>query len=139
MTSVDRVTDEQLLEAAGEAAGRAYAPYSHLRVGAAVVGESGRVYTGANVENAAFPSTLCAEAVAIGHAVASGERSLSTVAVVSPDLPSIYPCGQCRQRMAEFDVERVIVEGGDGPDSHRLDELLPGRFTDWRDTPSTSS
>lgn len=139
MTSVDHVTDDHLLEAAREAAEQAYAPYSHLRVGAAVVGESGAVYTGANVENAAFPSTLCAEAVAIGHAVASGERSLTLVAVISPDLPSIYPCGQCRQRMAEFDVQRVIVEGSEGPDSHRLEDLLPGRFTDWRDSPSTSS
>jgi cytidine deaminase len=134
------MTDGELLEAAREAAARAYAPYSHLRVGAAVVGESGTVYTGANVENAAFPSTLCAEAVAIGQAVASGERSLVTVAVASLDLLGIYPCGQCRQRMAEFDVRRVVVENEHGdPFDHSLEEMLPGRFTDWRELPSTSS
>lgn len=127
------MTDAELLAAAGEAAATAYAPYSALRVGAVAVGESGVAYPGANVENAAFPSTLCAEAVAIGHAVASGERRLAAVAVISPDVKSIFPCGQCRQRMAEFQVERVILEGPDGaPESHLLEELLPGRFTDWR-------
>ncbi len=125
--------DQQLLAAARDASEGAYVPYSHLRVGAAVVGESGAVYTGVNVENAAYPSTLCAEAVAIGQAVAAGERKLQTVAVISPDLPSIFPCGQCRQRMSEFNVERVVMEGPDGaPMSHTLEELLPGRFTDWR-------
>lgn len=133
------MTDHELLATARAAAEHAYAPYSDLRVGAAVVGRSGTVYTGANVENAAFPSTLCAEAVAIGHAVASGERALETVAVSSPDLPSIFPCGQCRQRMSEFGVERVVVEGADGaPTSHTLEELLPGGFSDWREA-STST
>ncbi len=125
--------DQELLATAREAAEKAYAPYSHLRVGAAVLGESGTVYTGANVENAAYPSTLCAEAVAIGQAVAAGERSLQTVAVISPDLASILPCGQCRQRMAEFNVDRVVVETPDGDCvSHTLEEMLPGGFTDWR-------
>lgn len=127
------MNDQQLLDLARTAADQAYVPYSNLRVGAAVVGESGTVYTGANVENAAYPSTLCAEAVAIGQAVASGERKLGDLAVVSPDLPAIFPCGQCRQRMSEFNVEQVIMEGPNGePDSHTLEELLPGRFTDWR-------
>ena len=127
------MTDEDLLDTARKAALRAYAPYSHLRVGAVVVGETGKVYTGANVENAAYPSTLCAEAVAIGTAVAAGERKLETIAVISPDLKSIYPCGQCRQRMAEFDVQRVVVESEErGPWPHTLEEMLPGRFTDWR-------
>lgn len=128
------VTDQDLLEAAGSAAERAYVPYSKLRVGAVVTTADGTVYSGANVENAAYPSTLCAEAVAIGHAVASGERSLDVVAVISPDLRSIFPCGQCRQRMVEFDVQRVVVEGPDGgPVSHTLEELLPGSFRDWRE------
>ena len=87
------MNDQELLDIARTAAENAYVPYSNLRVGAAVVGESGTVYTGANVENAAYPSTLCAEAVAIGHAVASGERKLTNLAVVSLDLPAIYPCG----------------------------------------------
>jgi len=130
------MTDQELLAAARAAAALAYVPYSGLRVGAAVEGETGTVYTGANVENAAYPSTLCAEAVAIGQAVASGERKLRTVAVASPDLPSIFPCGQCRQRMSEFDTDRVVVEDANGgPAPHTIGELLPGRFTDWR--PST--
>ena len=129
------MNDQELLDLARTAAENAYVPYSNLRVGAALVGESGTVYTGANVENAAYPSTLCAEAVAIGHAVASGERTITILAVVSLDLPAIYPCGQCRQRMSEFNVERVILEDPTGePDSHTLEELLPGRFTDWRQT-----
>ncbi|MDH3607272.1 MAG: cytidine deaminase [Acidimicrobiia bacterium] len=128
------MSDQKLLEAAGSAAERAYVPYSGLRVGAVVTTADGTVYSGANVENAAYPSTLCAEAVAIGHAVASGERSLEVVAVISPDLQSIFPCGQCRQRMVEFDVQRVVVEGPDGgPASHTLEELLPGSFRDWRE------
>ena len=128
------MTDEELLERARAAAVNAYAPYSELHVGAVVMSTSGALFNGANVENAAYPSTLCAEAVAIGHAVGSGERSLSIVAVISPDLRSIYPCGQCRQRMSEFGVERVIVEGPNGePLSHALDQLLPSGFRDWRD------
>ena len=63
-----------------------------------------------------------------------------SVAVVSPDLPSIYPCGNCRQRMSEFRVQRVVIEGPDGgSETHTLEEMLPGRFIDWRDSPSTSS
>jgi cytidine deaminase len=127
------MNDQELLAAARAASEQAYVPYSHLRVGAAVVGESGTVYTGANVENAAYPSTMCAEAVAIGFAVASGERALEAVAVVSPDLPAIVPCGNCRQIMAEFSVARVIMDGPNGaPESHPMGEILPGRFTDWR-------
>ena len=130
---------KDLLRAAREAAENAYAPYSNLRVGAVVVGASGNSYSGANVENAAFGSTLCAEAVAIGSAVAAGERSLRTVAVISPDLPHITPCGQCRQLMAEFGVEQVVLEGDD-EDAERVvpfEDILPGSFQDWRN--STSS
>jgi len=127
------VTDSDLLKEAGEAATLAYAPYSKLRVGAVVVGESGTHYRGANVENAAYPSGLCAEAVAIGHAVASGERQIEAVAVISPDLKAIHPCGQCRQRMSEFGVERIVVEGPGGePVTYSTEEMLPGGFTDWR-------
>ena len=127
------MNDQELLDTARKAAENAYVPYSNLRVGAALIGNSGTIYTGANVENAAYPSTLCAEAVAIGHAVASGERNITALAVVSLDLPAIFPCGQCRQRMSEFDVATVVLEGPTGaPETHTLEELLPGRFTDWR-------
>lgn len=127
------MTEAELLKEAGEAATLAYAPYSDLRVGAVVVGESGTLYRGANVENAAYASGLCAEAVAIGQAIASGERKIEAIAVISPDLESIHPCGQCRQRMSEFGVERIVVEGPNRePTTYSMDDLLPGGFTDWR-------
>ncbi len=125
--------ERELLDEAREAASRSYSPYSDLRVGAVVVAKSGARYQGANVENAAYGSSLCAEAVAIGTAIAAGERELETVAVISPDLPAIYPCGECRQHMVEFGVQRVILEGADGePVEQPLEVLLPGGFTDWR-------
>lgn len=124
----------EMLEQARAASEHAYAAYSHLRVGAVAVTADGTRYTGANVENAAYPATLCAEAVAIGAAVASGERQIETVAVVSPDSQSIYPCGQCRQRMAEFGVKSVVVEDAfGGPRVHPFDELLPRGFHDWQE------
>jgi cytidine deaminase len=129
---------EGLLDLARQASENAYAPYSHLRVGAAVVGGSGAIYTGANVENAAFGSTLCAEAVAIGSAVSAGETALVTVAVASPDLAHITPCGQCRQRMAEFGVEQVVLEGENGAEAVvPFERMLPGSFQDWRGSSSS--
>jgi cytidine deaminase len=120
---------EALLQEARKAAEQSYSPYSHFRVGAVVVASDGTRYIGANVENAAYSSTLCAEAVAIGHAVASGARKLDTVAVVCLDGEGCYPCGHCRQKMREFGVETVIVqdpEGGVRID--QFDELLPFGF-----------
>lgn len=126
-------TDELVL-AARTAAEGAYAPYSDFRVGAVVVGSDGRVFTGANVENAAYPATSCAEATAIATAVSNGVRDIDVVAVAcidAPDVDGAYPCGRCRQIMSEFDVKRVIVAAGDGSAAreHTLDELLPHRFS----------
>ena len=123
------MTDAELLAAAKAVAENAYAPYSEFRVGAAVLADDGTVYTGANVENAAYPSGLCAEAVAIGHAVASGARRIEAVATACLDGPGCTPCGQCRQRMSEFGVERVILEtvAGDA-DARPFSEILPGHF-----------
>lgn len=125
------MTPEGLLAEARAAASNAYAPYSRFRVGAALVGDDGVVYTGANVENAAYPSALCAETVAIGHAVASGVRAIGDIAVVCLDgSRPCYPCGQCRQRMREFDVERLIVDdGAGGARIHDFaSEILPNSF-----------
>lgn len=118
---------------AREAAVNAYAPYSRFRVGAAVQGSDGLVYTGANVENASYPSTNCAEATAIAHAVSQGVRKIDHVAVACIDAATTeqaYPCGRCRQIMAEFEVDEVHVSAGAGSmiQSHRLDELLPHKF-----------
>lgn len=125
---------EELVAAARAAAENAYSPYSHFRVGAAVVASDGRTFTGANVENAAYPSSNCAEATAINTAVAAGVRKIDTLAVScidATDAQGAYPCGRCRQIMAEFGVDTVIVAAGEGSEvrEHTLDELLPFRFT----------
>jgi len=124
----------ELVEAARAAALGSYSPYSGFRVGAVVVGAEGEVFTGANVENAAYPSSSCAEATAINTAVSQGVRRIDTVAVAcidAEDTDGAYPCGRCRQIMSEFDVKQVIVVGGDGSEvrEHTLDELLPYRFS----------
>jgi cytidine deaminase len=99
-----------------------------------VVGSDGEIFTGANVENAAYPSGTCAEATAVNSAVSHGVRSIDTVAVAcidADDIDGAYPCGRCRQIMSEFDVRRIIVTGPTGSEvrEHTLDEILPHRFT----------
>lgn len=125
-------TDE-LVNAARAAALGSYSPYSKFRVGAVVVGSEGEVFTGANIENAAYPSSSCAEATAINTAVSQGVRAIESVTVAcidADDVEDAYPCGDCRQVMSEFGVERVIVTAGDGSmvSEHTLDELLPHQF-----------
>ncbi len=111
------------------AAEGAYAPYSGFRVGAVVVAGDGRRFVGVNVENAAYGSTVCAEAAAIATAVAAGVRSIDTVAVACVEPVECYPCGNCRQLMREFSVKRVVVRDRDGGErEHTLDELLPHAF-----------
>jgi cytidine deaminase len=127
------MTDHELLSGAREAAELAYVPYSNFRVGAVVVADDGRVFTGANIENASYPASSCAEATAINTAAAAGVRKIDTVAVAcidADDVEGAYPCGRCRQIMSEFDVENVIVTAGEGSEvrEHTLDELLPHRF-----------
>ncbi|MGD2101421.1 MAG: cytidine deaminase [Acidimicrobiia bacterium] len=122
-----------LVEAARAAAEGSYSPYSRFRVGSVVIGSEGEVFTGANVENAAYPSGSCAEATAINAAVSHGVRVIDTVAVAcvdADDVADAYPCGKCRQIMSEFGVRRVIVTSGEGSQirEHTLDELLPHRF-----------
>ena len=121
---------EELIGVARKAAENAYAPFSRFRVGAVVVAPDGTMYTGANVENSAYGSGICAEGSAISHAVSSGVRTIDTVAVScidATDEPG-YPCGNCRQLMVEFRVGRVIVDGPDGPVVHTLDEIIPHGF-----------
>ena len=125
---------DELVGKARAAAKNSYSPYSNFRVGAVVVGENGEVFTGANVENAAYPSSNCGEATAINTAVAAGVRKLDTLAVAcidASDVEGAYPCGRCRQIMSEFGIEKIIVAGGEGSEirEHTLDDLLPHRFT----------
>ncbi len=128
------MNEAELFAAAREAALNSYSPYSNFRVGAVVVTEDGEVFTGANVENAAYPATSCGEATAISAAVASGARRIESVTVACIDATETdgaYPCGRCRQIMSEFDVQRVLVTAGEGAEErvHTLDDLLPFRFS----------
>jgi cytidine deaminase len=121
-------TRELLLGIAKRAAAFAYSPYSGIRVGAAVLTSSGRIFSGCNVENGSYGLTVCAERVAVQNMVAANERSLKAIAVHSPDMRNITPCGACRQVIAEFAAEDALVHL-DGGESLRLSALLPGRFT----------
>lgn len=125
-------SDDELVAAARVAAERSYSPYSHFRVGCAVVTSDGTVVTGANVENASYPVTSCAEATAISFAVSQGHRRMDTVVVAcidAGDVDGAYPCGRCRQIMGEFGTRRVLVTAGGGEvREHSLDDLLPHRF-----------
>jgi cytidine deaminase len=120
----------KLITAARHARKNAYAPYSNYPVGAAVLAGSGKIYTGCNIENAAYPSGLCAERVAIFKAVSEGERKLVALAVVTSNLGS--PCGACRQVFSEFaDDEAIIVLAntrGNRQMKFTLKEILPARF-----------
>lgn len=127
------MNNESLYRGARDAAELAYVPYSNFRVGAVVVADDGRVFTGANIENAAYPSSSCAEATAVNTAAAAGVRKIATVVVAcvdADDIEGAYPCGRCRQIMSEFDVDSVLVTAGEGSEEreHTLDELLPHRF-----------
>lgn len=119
---------QRLLAAAAAARVHAYVPYSGYAVGAALETTSGRVFTGANVENASYGATLCAERVALVKAVSEGERAFVRIAVVGEGAPP-FPCGACRQALAEFaqDLE-VLVRGSEGLARRRLSELLPEPF-----------
>ncbi len=125
--------ETELAGLARAAAEGSYSPYSGFRVGAAVLSDDGRVYTAANVENAAYPASQCAEANAVAAAVSQGVRTIEAVAVAcidAADIAGAYPCGRCRQIMAEFGTERVIVTtAADEVAVHTLDELLPYRFS----------
>jgi homotetrameric cytidine deaminase len=122
---------QALLRAAGAAMGHAYAPYSGFEVGAAVRAPSGAIYAGANVENAAFPQSQCAEASALGALVAGGESAITAVAVVARRADRCPPCGGCRQRLGEFggpDTPVHLGRPGAEFETVTLGELLPRSF-----------
>jgi len=126
------LTDEQrqtLIQAALQARLWAYAPYSGYRVGAALLTTSGKIYDGVNVENAAYPTGMCAERVAVFKAVSEGERSFLAIAVVTSNGGT--PCGSCRQVLWEFGPDvQVLIADDQGCLLHEytLAELLPGGF-----------
>lgn len=121
--------DLALMEEARRAREAAYAPYSQFEVGAALRCGSGKIYHGCNVENKAFSVTNCAERTAIFQAVAAGEEDFLALAVIAATEQPVAPCGACRQVMAEFRVERVIMGNLTGEAREmRLAELLPVAF-----------
>jgi cytidine deaminase len=123
------MTPEELIDLAKQVRKKAYAPYSRYKVGAALLGKSGKVYTGCNVENASYSHTVCAERTAVLKAVSEGEREFEAVAVVTKNGGS--PCGACRQVLSEFSPE-LIVYIADKDGEYRtttLKKLLPDSFT----------
>lgn len=132
---IDDADIAALIEAARAVRARAYAPYSHFRVGAALRGHDGSLHLGVNVENSAYPTCQCAERVAVGSAVVAGCQRFTAIAIVcevGPRGELGTPCGGCRQVMAEFGLDlTVILAGpeGDRREIHPLSALLPRAFT----------
>lgn len=127
------IDDQALVDAAKKVRRHAYAPYSGYHVGAALLDDTGQVYSGCNVENAAFPEGVCAEANAIGAMVAAGGKTIVAIAAIGGkgEIEACTPCGGCRQKILEFaDGEtRVLLIGDDGGiESYSSEELLPSSF-----------
>lgn len=116
---------DEWVQAAWEVRDAAYAPYSKFAVGAALVAEDGRVFRGCNVENVSFGLTQCAERVAVGNAVTAGVRKFREIVVVADTAVPISPCGACRQVLAEFGVEMVVLVNRKERLEFRLEDLLP--------------
>ena len=123
------MTDRELVAEAKRFRTHAYAPYSGFAVGAALLGKSGRIYGGANIENASYPVGICAERAALAHAVSEGERAFAALAVIADSPDVCTPCGMCRQMLMEFPMERIILANTAG-DLRVLtpEELLPLAF-----------
>lgn len=121
--------EDRLIQAASEARSFAYAPYSHFVVGAAVLAASGRIYAGCNIENASYGLTMCAERNAVFQAIIAGEQQLTALAVIADTPAPTPPCGACRQVMAEFTIQTVIMANCRGESrTVKLNELLPWAF-----------
>ena len=123
---------QELLKLAAEARERSYSPYSHYSVGAALLTKDGKVYQGCNIENASFTPTICAERTAFFKAIFDGVRAFEAIAVIGSGTLPAFPCGVCRQVMAEFcDGDFLIItSNADGSEivAETLDQMLPHRF-----------
>ena len=128
--------NELLIRAAFAARENAYTPYSHFKVGAALLAESGRVYTGCNIENAAYTPSNCAERTALFKAVSEGERHFEAIAIVAgkegcTDFPTTGPCGVCRQALYEFGGKKlrvILAKSETDYQEMTLGDLLPYGF-----------
>ncbi|MCH6546824.1 MAG: cytidine deaminase [Gemmatimonadetes bacterium] len=120
---------DRLVQAATEAQANAYAPYSGFKVGAALQDTEGRIFVGANVENASFGVTNCAERVALGAAIAAGARKFDRLVVVSEATPPSAPCGACRQVLSEMAADLVVeAVGPSGSRRWLMGDLMPDPF-----------
>jgi cytidine deaminase len=121
---------ETVMQAARDAAKRAYAPYSNFHVGAAILTGGGAIHPGANVENASYGLSMCAERNAVARMAATDpeDREIELVAVFSPNASPCFPCGACRQVLREFGCKEVLVETGRGLQRYPFDRILPDSF-----------
>lgn len=121
---------KDLVSMAYEAATFAYAPYSNYNVGAALLTKSGKIYTGCNVECASYGGTNCAERTALFKAISEGEKEFEAIAIVSGSKDFTFPCGICRQVLAEFGLELDVIVAQDlDYKVYKLSELIPHAFT----------
>lgn len=121
---------DDLLKKATEARENAYAPYSGFKVGAALETEDGKIYTGCNVENAAYSPSICAERVAVAKAVSDGERKFRRILIVADTKDPCPPCGVCRQVLVEFNpkIEVILANVAGKTEKTSLSDLLPSPF-----------
>lgn len=125
------MTDRELIEQAKEALQNAYVPYSHFRVGAALLSKNGTVFKGCNIENASYGATCCAERTAVFKAVSEGVKEFEKIAIVSDSNKLTPPCGICRQVLLEFMPEGVVLLENEKGEikTYTVKELLPVGFT----------
>ncbi|KUG04332.1 cytidine deaminase [hydrocarbon metagenome] len=119
-----------LIEEARKAQLKSYSPYSGYKVGAALLGKTGKIYTGTNIENSSYGLSICAERTALFNAVNNGEVEFSAIAVSSSGSGYVYPCGACLQVLAEFasDLQVIVSNEKDGFEQYLLSDLLPQAF-----------
>lgn len=128
---MDNVIISKLIEAAIEAKSNSYSPYSKFAVGAAILCKDGNIYRGCNIENGAYPTSICAERVALFKAVSEGERDFIGIAIVSSSSEITPPCGACRQALSEFvreDFDVILAKSKDDYKTFLFAELLPLSF-----------
>lgn len=124
------MTEKELIQKAMQARENSYSPYSNFKVGAALLCKSGKVYFGANIENAGFSPTNCAERSAIFSAMSNGEREFEAIAIIGSSKRVCYPCGVCRQVMAELlpNAKIICAKDEDTYEVYNIDDLLPHSF-----------
>jgi cytidine deaminase len=124
------LSDEKLLEIAKNATRNSYAPYSNIHVGAAIITEDGKIFTGTNIENSSYGLSICAERVAVFNAVSNGYRKFKKIAIITSEGKGIMPCGACRQVLAEFseNMEVITLDKEGNVIRFKLNDLLPHAF-----------